>query len=174
MNAADNNLYKSIIVDCITKDIDEAYKANIYAGCVILILCAIDAMAALSMPNGQKNVTKNDFIDWVGEYMKTDKDQTYQYDPIDLYGARCGIVHRYSAESDLSDLKNCKIFVYYDGSDHCYDSKKANDFVEISIPRLKEDFKKAVINFLEDACKDVNLKNRIDSRITKLFQFEDV
>jgi hypothetical protein len=123
------------------------------------------------MPSEKKNVDKNDFINWISKYMKTDPSQIYQYNPIDVYGARCGIVHRYSAKSDLSDSGSCKIFVYHDGTEHYYNANGNNNLVSISIPRLKKDFKLAVINFLEDALNDNSLKQRIESRLESLFHY---
>ena len=165
--------YKSTIVDSIVKDIDYAYKYKILGGCIILILSAIDAMAALAMPSEKKDVDRKDFMNWTSKYMKTDPGQKYQYDPIDIYGARCGIVHRYSSNSDLSDSGSCKIFGYHDGSDHAYNENIDNNLVMISITRFKEDFKKAVIKFLKDALNDCSLKQRIESRLESLFNYTD-
>src|SRR3989338_7067642 len=166
--------YKPIIVDSIIKDIDEAFKNEIKAGCVILVFSAIDAMAALAMSAEKKNVDRTAYMEWADKYMKTEPNQQYQYRPIDLYGARCGIVHRYSANSDLSDSGSCMIFVYHDGTEHYYNEKVNNNLVAISILRLKDDFKKAVFNFLKDALNDDSLKQRIESRIESLFHYTDV
>lgn len=168
MAHSNNNIYTSTIGQ-ICKDIDSSYKNNVYSGCVILILCGIDAMAALAMPISQKNITSKYFMEWVGKYMRTAADQSYQYDPIDIWGARCGIVHRYSAKSDISDKNKCKIFVYHDGSDHIFNPKVNNKLVVISILRLKEDFKKAVCKYMRAALADPYFKKCMNSRIESLF-----
>ncbi|MDD4910298.1 MAG: hypothetical protein PHR44_06475 [Candidatus Omnitrophica bacterium] len=164
------SLYIEIIVDGICGDIKKAENNGIVAGSVILTLSAIDAMAFLAMPLAQKEVKRKDYINWVEKYMKTDLQQSYQYRSIDIYGARCGIVHRYGVESRLSETKSCKIFVYHNGSEHIYNPSKEKDLVLISIPRFTRDFFKAVKKFMIDIARDKNLKLRTDSRITKLFK----
>jgi len=164
------NLYKDIIVDSIGGDIKKSIKNGVLGGTVILTLSAIDAMAYLAMPLGQKEVHRNNYIDWVNKYMRTDPKQPYQYRGIDLYGARCGIVHRYGVKSRLSEQGKCKIFAYNNGSKHYYNATIDKDLVILSIPRLVNDFFKAVSEFLHEAKSNAELKKRIDSRILNLFR----
>lgn len=164
------NPYKDAIVDSICKDIKQSKDRGIWGGAVILTLSAIDAMAYLGLPSGKKEVHRNDYIEWVDRYMKTDPKQSYQYKGIDLYGARCGIVHRYGVESRLSDNDKCKIFSYHNGSEHYYKPQIDKKLVLISIPRFTNDFFKAVQEFLRAARHDNDLKARIDSRILGLFR----
>ena len=114
---------------------------------VILTYLAIDAMASLIMPEDQNEVRREDFINWVEKYIKT-KNQQYQYQGIDLWGARCGLVHRYSPISSLSESGECKQFKYHDGYGHAYDSSVDENLVSISAPDLVHDFYKAMQIFL--------------------------
>lgn len=161
--------YKEIMADSICGDIKKARNAGILAGSIILTLSAIDAMAFLAMPLNQKEVHIKDYISWIEEYMKTDSLQQYQYRGIDLYGARCGIVHRYGVDSRLSEDGKCRIFSYHNGSEHIYNPIVDKDLVLISISRITNDFFKAVVNFLQDIKIDDKLKSRVDSRILRLF-----
>ncbi len=163
------NPYKEIIADLICGDIKKALDNNILAGAVILTYSAIDAMAFLAMSSSQKEVKQKDFIDWVDKYMMTSKDQPYQYKGIDLYGARCGIVHRYGVESKLSESGLCKIFSYHNGSEHSYNPAVHKDFVLLSVSRLVKDFFKAVRLFMQEIESDKNLKSKVDARLTSLF-----
>lgn len=95
------------------------------------------------MPLGQKDVEKKYYIAWVERYMKTSPNQLYQYEGIDVYGARCGIIHRYGVESRLSEQGKCKIFGYHNGSEHHYKPSVRKDMVMISILRFINDFLKA-------------------------------
>lgn len=106
------DLFKAIIADCIGNDIHVCLKNNAPTGAVLLTYCAMDAMAFLSMPEGKQKIGRSDFKNWVKKYMKTDSAQPYQYNEEDLYGARCGIVHTYGAESALSRENKCKKIVY--------------------------------------------------------------
>ena len=117
-------------------DIKVALDNRAFTGALILVYAAIDAMAFLSMQESQKEVHRKDFINWVEKYMKTDSKQPYQYQGIDLYSARCGIVHRYGATSRLSDIGQCKIFNYHNGSEHIYKPTVHEDLVAISWHRF--------------------------------------
>jgi len=161
--------YKEIIADSICNDIKKARDDGIVAGAIILTLSAIDAMAYLSMPLKQKEVHRKDYIDWVEKYLKTDSNQQYQYRGVDLYGARCGIVHRYSFSSRLSESGQCRIFVYSNGSEHIYKPNSNKEMVIISIRRFTNDFFNAVKNFIKDIRSNENLRLRADSRINYLF-----
>ena len=163
------NPYSDVIIDSICGDIKKVRDSGVLAGTVILVLSAIDAMAYLSMPLQQKDVQRNDYINWVDEYMKTDPSQPYQYKGIDLYGARCGIIHRYGVESSLSEQGKCKVFAYNNGSKHYYNPSVDKKLIILSIRRLFNDFFKAVEKFLHAARTNDNLKARIDSRILNLF-----
>ena len=156
------------------KDIGDSIKftlenAHITAS-LILTYSAIDCMASLIMPEGQKKVTGDDFRGWVDKYMEAAQDQSYQYQGIDLWGARCGLVHRYSARSDISERGECKIFQYHDGDSHIYDRSISENVVMISAPRLIRDFYKAMGMFLKDLIEDEKLRERANSRVSTLFQ----
>ena len=79
--------------------------------------------------------------------MKTDSKQPYQYQGIDLWGARCAIVHIYGATSSLSDSGKCNIFSYHNGSEHMVKPSVDERFIAISWPRFINDFFGAMKKF---------------------------
>jgi len=167
------DLFKEVISDCIGNDIHVCLKNNAPTGAVILTYCAMDAMAFLSMPLGKQKVRGPDFKNWVEKYMKTDPEQPYQYDKEDLYGARCGIVHTYGAESDLSRANQCRKIVYKPNClEHSYDPAKHPDLVVVGLNLFIRDFYDAVDKFLADIEQDENLKNRVEPRLPSLFHIK--
>ena len=137
---------------------------------LILTYSAIDCMASLIMPEDQKDVKGSDFQDWVDTYMKADQDQPYQCCGVDLWGARCGLVHRYSPYSNLSERDECKVFQYHNGGGHRYDPAINEDVVVVSAPDLVRDFYGAMTVFIEALMKDAELFGRANSRMKTLFQ----
>lgn len=67
---------------------------------LILIYSAIDILSWLNRPASKSDVSKSDFIDWVDRYLLPNSKLLCS--SVDLYGARCGLVHSYQAESKLS------------------------------------------------------------------------
>jgi len=102
--------------------------------------------------------------------MEADQDQSYQYEGKDLWGARCGLVHRYSPHSDLSERSECKVFQYHNGGNHIYDRSISENVVMISAPRLIRDFYGAMTVFLKDLIEDEKLREKVNRRIRTLFQ----
>lgn len=155
-------------------DMGESLKFNLKHGhlpaSLILAYSYIDCMASLIMPENQKQVTGDDFQGWIDKYMEADQNQSYQYQGIDLWGARCGLVHRYSPYSSISDRGECKVFQYHDGGNHIYERSISENVIMISTPRLIEDFYKAMMSFLKDLMEDAELLERAKPRFSKLFQ----
>jgi hypothetical protein len=145
------DLFKAVIANCIVNDIHVCLKNNAPTGAVLLTYCAIDAMAFLSMPQGNQKVERPDFRNWVKKYMKTDSSQPYQYHEEDLYGARCGIVHTYGAESDLSNKNKCKKIAYKPNClKHFYNPAEHPDLVVLGVDLFIRDFYDAADKFLAD------------------------
>jgi hypothetical protein len=167
------DLIKEVIADCIGNDIHVCLKNNAPTGAIILTYCAIDAMAYLSMPAGKQKVGRSDFKNWVEKYMKTDPEQSYQYDKEDLYGARCGIVHTYAAESDVSKSNKCRIIVYKPNClEHFYEPEKNSDLVVLGINLFIRDFYDAIDRFLSDILNDESLRKLVEERLPNLFHIK--
>lgn len=164
------DLFKAVISDCIGNDIHTCLKNNAPTGAILLTYCAIDAMAFLSMAEGKLKLGRSDFKNWVKKYLKTGTTQPYQYDEEDLYGARCGIVHTYGAESDLSRKNKCKKIVYKPNClSHFYDPVQHPDLVILGVNLFIKDFYDSVDKFLIETEEDKNLKKRVESRLSSLF-----
>ena len=155
------------------KDIGDSIQFTLKNGHItaslILTYSAIDCMASLIMPENQKDVTRSDFIKWVDEYMKSDPGQSYQYQGVDLWGARCGLVHRYSGFSRLSEKGECKIFQYHNGGNHIYNPSISQNVVMISARRLINDFYEGMRAFLKNLIENERLRGRVGKRIGNLF-----
>lgn len=139
---------------------------------VILIFSYLDSLASLSMPESREKATRADFIKWVDKYMKTDPQQAYQYSGKDVYAARCGIIHQYSPYSDYGDKEKCRLFVYSTLEDHKYDPTVDSGLVVISLPRLANDFFKAISRFLCELLSNRPLQDLVTARMSMLYGSE--
>ena len=127
-------------------------------------------MAWLALEKGREQVKAPDFERWVDAHLKTDEPTEYQYTGLDVYQARCAISHTYSAQYDRKNKRNPKTFSYCDGGLHRFNPDIHPNLVSISVPLLVDDFMGSIKNFFAAAFKDQELKERIDSRITKMFR----
>ena len=148
------------------REIAKAQDADALIAALAMVFVGIDTMAWLSLPVGSNSVKRDDFCSWVDNYLKTDADQPYQYVGIDVYAARCAMLHSYGSLSDLHKKPNPpKTFGYLDNGPHRADG---SPLVLISIAVLIRDFGSALNAFLQSALHDTDLKARIDSRIEAL------
>jgi len=79
---------------------------------LILLYSSIDIMASLNRDPAKPKVTRSDFIEWVDTHLLPGSGLNCK--AIDLYAARCGLVHSYSPDSELTgDYKANKIYYVY-------------------------------------------------------------
>lgn len=165
MSAAITNMGYQPIID-ILQEIKKAFAADALMASLAMIFVGIDAMAWLSLPKDRNSVKGDDFCNWVDTYFKSDPEESYQYAGIDLYAARCAMLHTYGSLSNLHVRSSPpKTFGYLDNGSHQTDGSQN---VLISIGLLIEDFRMALEIFLSAVLKDADLKARIDKRIPAL------
>lgn len=148
-------------------EISKAQDADALLAALSLVYVGIDTMSWLACPIGQHSHTRADFMAWVNKCLKTDPSQEYQYTGVDVYAARCAMLHSYGSTADLHRRKNPPMkFGYVDNGPHRKDDTER--FALISIARLIYDFMSAVERFMSDAASNADLKARLDSRMTAL------
>ena len=149
-------------------EIARAQDADATVAALAMVYVEIDTMALLSCPVGQKEQIRTDFIAWVDRFLKADAASKYQYEGIDVYAARCAVLHSYGSAAALHDKTNPpRKFGYTDNGPHQKD--EAARFVLISIAVLIHDFARAVEAFLLAIKNEPELKRRVDSRMASLF-----
>lgn len=100
----------NVVHEGIKRDIRVALDHQCWRAAIILTFSGIDMMAYLGMPANRMEAGKAGFADWCNRYMQFEG--PHQVTGLDLYGARCGIVHSYGAVSKLSREGKCRNVVY--------------------------------------------------------------
>lgn len=139
---------------------------------LILIYTGIDFVASLARPATQSDVTKNDFIRWAERFM--DCRQRLGVSGLDLYAARCGVVHTYTADSKLHRAGQAKRIFYSWGNQEPHE---ANSLVRrlgysevfIKIESLFDTFNHGLEKFGTAMTKDEQLTTLVVSRGGQLF-----
>lgn len=156
--------------------IDELKKceaAGATTACLMQIYVYIDTLSYLGMPVNKKKNTRDDYIGWVDKYLKAHDDQKYQYRGIDLYGARCSLLHQFSAEADYHKNNPGTIkYGYHDGELHYFDPSIDGSLALIGTASLINDFKIALQRFINDIrlrISDTNEKSVLEERINNMF-----
>ena len=153
-NTADESLY-NVLLNGIIKDVNDARARKSYRATLILVYSGIDAMAHLTMPAGKDKVTRADFVTWAENYLRfrgTDKQPTLALPGLELYAARCALVHTYSAEADLHKEGKVKRQIGY-GDEFLPEVAHKDDvehLVMVSIRGLVDAFSRGIAATLQD------------------------
>ena len=125
-------------------------------------------MAYLDMPAGQEDVTRTDFVRWVERYIRFPCAE--QLTGLELYGARCGMLHSYSVASNLSRQGKCRQIGYMGKSVPEVRSNPAvsTDLVLVSVPGLAQAFFDGVDTFLIALFSDTKKALIAGERLRKL------
>lgn len=152
----------------IKTDIEHLLSARRFRGALILIYAGIDSMAYLRMNPNKEEVDRADFVEWAERYVRFQGSE--QLNGLDLYGARCSLLHQYSVFSRLSKEGKCRIIGYADHMESPvrYDPSKSERMVMVSVQHLAEAFFRGIDQFLVDAFSDPNRKPLIEKRLRQL------
>jgi hypothetical protein len=151
-------------------EISKCQKADATAAAMAMIYICIDTMAFLAMPAGQTVQVKKDFVSWVDTYLKAEASQSYQYRGIDVYAARCALLHAFSAETEAHRKDQSIIrFGYTDNGPHKFDPAIDPRLAMISAMVLYFDLAQAVANFVAQWKTNVDLRKRVAPRLAALY-----
>jgi hypothetical protein len=161
INAIYGGIKRGIQVTIENECLDSAVK---------LILSGMDHMAYLSMPESQEDVRRADFVKWVDRYIELPCEE--QLSGLDLYGARCAMLHTFGVVSKLSRKGQCRIVGYMDESvpEVRYNPEVSRELVMVSVPALAEAFFRGIDRFLIDLFSDKKKAEIAEKRLGGLIQ----
>jgi hypothetical protein len=158
----------NVLLDGICGDIRFALKHGRNRTALILTFSGIDAMASLEKSNG-KNDVKERFANWVNEYMQFND---WPEAGLELYGARCGILHTYGPISDLSDKGKVRLIGYTTGvSKHVVQDE---DLVLVAVEGLARHFFLGIANYLKVLVAEPAKRAKAAPRIQLMLQEFDL
>jgi len=153
--------------------IDFCLEKKFYIPSLTLIFSGIDAMAWLFRSEQSNEVTRQNFIKWVEKFMQPEN--SLDCKAIDLYAARCSILHSFTYESRLTQKGSAKQICYTWGSgkpellQKKMDVKYPNTTVVLSIENLFKYFREGTLRFLDEIKRDPSLLKLFNERMPKYF-----
>jgi hypothetical protein len=84
----------------LVQGIQVLFKEGLLGPALVLLYSTIDTMAWLSRPVNSQKTDRNDFIRWVDEYILPN--DSIPCTALELYKARCGVVHSHTTEFEGS------------------------------------------------------------------------
>jgi len=157
----------------ITKSIELCLNAKLQISSLVLLYSGIDIMGWLNRPVSKYHKPKEDFIRWVDDYLLPNSN--IKCKAIDLYAARCAIIHSYSCSSRLSKEGKAKEIYYSWGKANIkslqndIDRRSKKNAVAIHINGFLEAFKEGVEKFKLSIKSDKEKEKIVCGRANKYF-----
>lgn len=157
MLALEQNLVEHLaaIEDCLQK--------RRILSCLCLLYSGIDVVASLErMPRAS---IKSMFVRWVEDNML--KARPMPCTALELYAARCGILHTFTADSDLSRKGSVRRIIYAWGSSKAEDLAEVTkalgrDEVAVHVRELIDSFRTALVLYVEDVMQSPDRQRRVE------------
>lgn len=166
------NLF-SIQMKQLFETIDFCLEKKFYIPSLILIYSGIDAMAWLYRPEQDDAVTRENFIAWTEKFINPE--DSLKCTAIDLYAARCSIIHSFTYESKLTREGTSKQIFYTLGDANpdklqkIMDFKHPNTTIVLSIEALYKSFQEGVFGYINEMKNNSSLLKLFKERVPKYF-----
>jgi hypothetical protein len=150
------------------RDIQVLLEAERWRGALLLIYAGIDSMAWVGMESSKDDVGRKDFVAWCDRYLQLPGKGAPT--GLDLYGARCALLHNYSIFSALSREGACRAIGYTERMEPPVVYRPGVDptFVMVSLHHLAEAFFSGIDQFLMDVHADPARRAAADRRLGEL------
>jgi hypothetical protein len=156
-----DGLYQNII--SLIESIEECLEKRRFLPCLTLLYTGIDVIASLERRPEEK--PKTAFIRWVDGYLL--RARALPCTSTELYAARCGILHTFSADSDLSRRGKARKVFYAWGTAPVGDLAQAasildrNDIVAVHIRDLIDGFRDGVAGYFQEIGADTRRQDAV-------------
>ena len=145
-------------VTALLEAIDLMVERQRILAALILIYAGIDAIASLERRESERT-GRAAFLRWADAFLL--RDERLPCTALELYGARCGILHTFSADSDLSQSGNVRRVNYARGHSVSRDAlngevrrQQRTDVVAIHLSDLQDAFRAGVFAFFVAVAED--------------------
>jgi hypothetical protein len=136
------------------ESIEDCLQRTRILPCLTLVYAGIDVIASLEKRDGER--TKAAFVRWVDGYLL--KAKPLPCTALDLYAARCGVLHTFTGESDLLRKGKVRRILYAWGTAEAADLTEASRGigrldVAIHVRDLIDAFRTGLADYLDDVSK---------------------
>jgi len=163
-------LYKNIML--LGSGIDACVKKKLSGPALILIYSGIDTVGWLD--SSEDYATRTSFVKWVDAYLL--KAKPLECTSLELYAARCGLLHSFTPDSQLSSLGKARRICYAWGKASVQDlqrtidlTNKSGKYVAVHVDDLYEAWRLGILQFTEEVEKDRDRKSRVCKKADKFF-----
>ncbi len=160
-----------------TKAVGTLFKENLLGHSLILIYSTIDTCGLLDAPPSQTSASGASFKAWVKKYLLSYPE--IEFNEVDLWAARCAVLHTFTSESDLSKSGSARELQYYTGDKSAPHIQRFINFTRnhesgkhlpVHYGDLCEGFFQAIKAFVPDLADNCTSSQPHEDRLRKILQ----
>jgi hypothetical protein len=163
-------LYNNMLL--LASGIEACLEKKFNSSALILIYSGIDTVGWLD--SNEEFATKRSFTNWVDTYLL--KVKPLACSSLDLYAARCGLLHTFTPESQLRSSGKARYICYAWGTAAVQDLKRTLELtnnsdkcVVVHVNDLVEAWQSGVLCFCEELDKDPDRKSKVCKKADRFF-----
>ena len=167
---SDQKLYENLML--LSRGIDACLNNKLIGPALILIYSAIDTVGWLD--SNDQFATRNSFIDWTNRYLLTTN--RLSCTAVELYAARCGLLHTFTPNSKLSSDKKARRLCYTWGDARAADlqrtidlTKTGNEYVSVKVEDLLAAWRDGIVAFNNELASDIPRNTRVVTKARNFF-----
>jgi hypothetical protein len=147
-------------------------QAEMYVPALILIYAGIDTAGWLASTDSTQGI-RSRFCEWTDRWLLPTKQLGCS--SVDLYGARCGVLHTFTSDSDLSRAGKARRVCYAFGGSSAselqsvLDRNRRTDCIAVHLGQLFEAFRLGLADYLEHALADPQQRKELARKAEKCF-----
>lgn len=165
----DLRLYHAVFIDHITSDIKFCLENKRMAAGAQLLMSAIDIASGLERPREKLDTDREDFISWADRYL-TLSGPEYTLRGVDLYAARCGLLHCYTAQAKLIRQGKAVMLEWLDDMQPPVRANADQSLVLASLAALFVAFNHGLADSIGRINRDEELAVLVNERLQLMFQ----
>ena len=104
---------------------DTMFKKQLYGFYLVILYSTIDTLGLLDAPPAQVEATNSSFMAWVEKYFLPNSNSGFN--ALDVWAARCAVLHTFSTESGLSRKGKARQLQYF-----LFNGDAARDYIAIT------------------------------------------
>jgi hypothetical protein len=167
---SENSFYDNLIQ--LVSGIEVCLEKKLVRSALILIYAGIDAVAWLDSMD--TDATRSSFLVWVDNYLL--KVKPLGCTALDLYAARCGLLHTLTPDSRLSSEGKVRQILYAWGVANAAElqrnidiTTKSSDYIAVHVSDLYEGLRDGILAFTKDIALNPVRKERTYTKARRLF-----
>jgi len=153
------------LVDELRASIVLLLEAHQPLSAMMLLYSGIDVLGALDSDGGV--ATRDTFLSWADEYMKSDG--AHSCSSLELYSARCGLLHRWSPITNLTKSGVAREVIYAIDRPRFQQTQQAGGLLIIHPPWLWLTFRDGSSRFVDNALKDASSLKRVNKNLEGVY-----